>query len=276
MSHGVAGAHLELLEHAEGKEVVVFIKSITNYFIGRVVDTEHNSHGDPIKVCLFPCAWVADQGIRQSKFLREGVTSATEVERYEVPVWVVIPVATEVTKWNHPIPESNALEDGEMGDILIYRSKMEEKYHKGYPFRSILSPEVPVFVKTVTNFFIGHVIDVALDAFNQMSWMTFERESAWVADEGFRQSRFLRRGVMGSDPTEVERYPDRVSVNGYMVTEIVPWEHPIPETNLREEAPSTLGDDDLMGGDDDGDDGLDDGDDGSPAEGAAPSTTPTE
>ncbi len=210
---------------------VVFVKSITNYFIGKVVAVKETEDDEPDMVCLWPAAWLADQGVRQSVFLNSGPTNATEVERYETPVWIRWDVCTEITPWAHPIPESNNLSEEELKEVLDRRPEYEQMFKEPESWYSVLNQGSRVFVKTVTNFFVGDIADMDVNQRGSMSKIMLAPGSAWIADQGFRQSRFLRRGVKLSDLTEVERYDRDVVLNAYMITEIVPWLHAIPETN---------------------------------------------
>lgn len=230
-----SSAYVLDLMSAERKQTV-FIKTITNYFVGKVVATIVNSDDEVDWVCLFPAAWIADQGIRQSEFLKKGVTDATERERYEHPVWVRWITATEAVQWRHEVPESNDVEPEEMARILAERPAIESKYRTEADFHNIIGEKSRVFVKSATNFFIGDIAAMELDQDGDMARLVLEPGSAWVADQGVRQSRFLSLGT--ARDTEIERYEDPVLINSHLLTEITPWPREIPETSTREESGS--------------------------------------
>ena len=84
----------------------VFVKTVTNYFVGTVQAVETAPDGAVRSVTLEPCAWVADTARRQSQFLAEGPSEQSEIERYPSSVLVPFHCVTECSPWSHAIPES--------------------------------------------------------------------------------------------------------------------------------------------------------------------------
>ena len=83
-----------------------FLKTVTNYFVGTVVQVDHAPDGSVRSVTLEPAAWVADTARRQSAFLAEGPSEQSEIERYPSSVLVPWHCVTECSPWAHAIPES--------------------------------------------------------------------------------------------------------------------------------------------------------------------------
>lgn len=210
----------------------VFVKTITNYFIGKVVSVIYNAEDEPDWVCLFPAAWVADQGIRQSEFLANGVSSDTERERYETPVWFRWQISSEAVIWRHEVPESNNVTPEEMEEILRRRPEHEARYATDTARREIIGQGSRVFIKTATNFFIGDIIGIQQNQSGDFSRVALAGGCAWVADQGIRQSRFLSDGVFDR-ATEIERYNDPVLLNAHLITEVTPWAREIPDSTER-------------------------------------------
>lgn len=73
----------------------VFIRTVTVYHVGRVVDVVDGF------VRLADASWVADTG-RWSKALASGVLS--EVERFQDDVFVSVGAIVDVTLWSHDLP----------------------------------------------------------------------------------------------------------------------------------------------------------------------------
>jgi hypothetical protein len=84
----------------------VFVKTVTNYFVGTVVQVETAPDGSVRSLVLEPAAWVADTARRQSQFLAEGPSEQSEIERYPGAVLVPWHCVTECSSWAHAIPES--------------------------------------------------------------------------------------------------------------------------------------------------------------------------
>ena len=76
-----------------------------------------------------------------------------------------------------------------------------------------------VFVRTVTHYYVGEVVNTT------DRWLTLTHCS-WVADTG-RWHVALRDGTL----LEVEPYPpeDRVDISMDAVVDIAPWHHPLPD-----------------------------------------------
>lgn len=84
----------------------------------------------------------------------------------------------------------------------------------------ILEKSDAVFIRTVTHYFIGIVVE-----YNKR-WIALTRAS-WVADTG-RLSEFLAKGT--ADHTTIEVYPGQgnalISVGA--IVDVIPWVHELP------------------------------------------------
>jgi len=84
----------------------VFVKTVTNYFVGTITEVDTAPDGAVRSITLEPACWVADTARRQSQFLTEGPSEQSEIERYPGAVMVPWHCVTEVSPWSHAIPES--------------------------------------------------------------------------------------------------------------------------------------------------------------------------
>jgi hypothetical protein len=77
-----------------------------------------------------------------------------------------------------------------------------------------------VLIRTVTNYYVGELVDTDEEGFLSLA------HASWVADTG-RFSAALKTGTL----SEVEPYPadDVVLVNKGAVVDIAPWHHELPE-----------------------------------------------
>lgn len=73
-----------------------------------------------------------------------------------------------------------------------------------------------IFIRTVTHYYTGRLVDQTATEF-------VLDEAAWIADTG-RFSEFLRTG----EPSEVEPYPGRVTVNRGAIVDWCDWPHALP------------------------------------------------
>ncbi len=84
-----------------------------------------------------------------------------------------------------------------------------------YP-KSPLRTGNKVFIRTVTNYYTGEVIDITADE-------VLLKDAAWVADTG-RFSQALKTGVLN----EVEPFTGVISVNRGAIVDVSTWEHALP------------------------------------------------
>ncbi len=73
-----------------------------------------------------------------------------------------------------------------------------------------------VFIRTVTHYYTGTILEVT-------EHEIVLADAAWVADTG-RFSAALTTGSL----SEVEPFPDTVSVNRGAVVDVTHWRHPLP------------------------------------------------
>lgn len=82
----------------------------------------------------------------------------------------------------------------------------------------VLVPGAAVFIRTVTHYYTGRVLQLLPDAI-------LLEEAAWVADTG-RFAAALRSGTLH----EVEPYPGLVEVMRGVIVDAAPWDHELPRS----------------------------------------------
>lgn len=82
----------------------VFVRTVTHNFIGTIRRVVETHEGVPVLIALSPAAWVAETGVPLGQFLRDGITSATEVEVYPSGCVVGCGALIDVSPWLHAVP----------------------------------------------------------------------------------------------------------------------------------------------------------------------------
>jgi hypothetical protein len=74
----------------------VFVRTVTNYYTGRLVSTEGYLH-------LEDAAWIADTG-RFANALETG--KLNEIEPYPADCWVSAGAVVDLCEWRHDLPRN--------------------------------------------------------------------------------------------------------------------------------------------------------------------------